>query len=68
MSKSRLDQPIPFSVVDPSAPIPYRVRVLPPSLELLGFVVPVLGIRPMGREIPKERASEVRVARRRRVA
>lgn len=62
MSKSRIDQPIPYSVVDPSAPIPYRVRVCPPSLELRSFIVPALGIRPMAHDVPKERPSRRRVA------
>jgi hypothetical protein len=64
----RTDQPIPYSVVDPNAPIPYRVRICPPSLELRSFVVPALGVQPMQPEAPQDRRSEVRIARRRRRA
>lgn len=35
-----IDAPIPFTVTDPDAPIPYRVRVGTLSAELRGFVVP----------------------------
>lgn len=60
---TRADQPIPYAVVDPNVPVPYRVRVCTPSLELRSFVVPVLGIQPLGHESPRERPSEVRVSR-----
>ena len=39
------DRPIQYTVTDPDAPIPYRVRVGTPSAELREFVVPRLGIQ-----------------------
>jgi hypothetical protein len=70
-SKLNVDQPIPFTVVDPDAPIPYRIRVATPSVELRNFVVPVLGIQgemsPPG-AIPEERPSEVRLKKATRAA
>jgi hypothetical protein len=49
--------PIPFTVTDPDAPVPYRLRVLAPSQELRDFVVPRLGIS----SIPEERPSGARL-------
>jgi hypothetical protein len=41
MSKPlNVDQPIPFTVTDPDAPVPYRIRVATPSPELRAFVAP----------------------------
>lgn len=41
MSKPlNVDRPIPFTVTDPDAPVPYRIRVSIPSPELRAFVVP----------------------------
>ena len=42
---TKLDRPIPFTVTDPNAPVPYRVRVETASPDLRAFVVPRLGIR-----------------------
>jgi hypothetical protein len=62
-----LDTPIPFTVLDPDAPVPFRVRVLPPSQEMRDFVVPRLGAggvpeeRPSGRRLPQDRRSHRRL-------
>ena len=54
------DRPIPYTVTDPDAPIPYRVRVATPSPELRNFVVPKLGIRGFAaRPAPVEAPSAV---------
>lgn len=43
MSKSitaNIDRPIPFTVTDPDAPIPYRIRVSTLSPETREYIVP----------------------------
>ena len=57
-----IDQPIPYTVTDLDAPIPYRVRVDTPSAALRSFVaprhtVPVFSVPP----VPAEPASEPRL-------
>jgi hypothetical protein len=52
---SPLDRPIAYAPVDPDAPIPFRVRVLPVSQTLRDFVVPRHMPRPI--RIPAERKS-----------
>jgi|GEM_PF-2038515 len=47
MSKNitlNVDRPIPFTVTDPDAPVPYRVRVATPGPELRAFVVPSIHV------------------------
>ena len=62
MSKSDIDQPIPFTVVDPDAPIPFRVRVATPGPEMRSFVVPALGVRGIAEPpVPEERRSGPRL-------
>ena len=41
---AQLDRPIAYTVTDPDAPIPYRIRLETASPELRSFVVPRLGI------------------------
>ena len=52
------DRPIPYTDID--APIPFRLRVDPPSAELRAFVVP-MGAQRFSTEPPASEKSGVRL-------